>query len=439
MLENHFLEGLMRFGLRAPVFGLALLALPALTLSAGAVPAAGCGSPGALGVSRTVEIDTTGGPGFGFEHYKAYDFLQAKEVVLTFDDGPQKFSTELVLQALAEHCTKAIFFSIGKMALGYPEIIREVAKAGHTIGTHTWSHQSARKAKTFEEAKDEIERGASGVKRALGSGVSPFFRFPALEDTPETLKHLADRNIAVWSTDIDSFDFKPQPPEHLVKTVMAKLEKRGKGIILMHDIHKTTAKAVPLLLAELKDKGYKIVFVKAKSELQTLAEYDASIEKNAKGLPTVGAERPAASVIKTIEGTPPPEEVEAAKPAAAPAPAPKAAAAPAPAAAPTAPQPAAQAPPAPKAEAPKIETAPPASVSVTAPAAPSAAPAPVATVPAPAATASIKTAEDDPPPVYNRSGATPPVSTEVPQAKSAQSSKSISERAKEIWELWFGK
>ena len=94
-----------------------------------------CANPDAIGVSRTVQIDTTGGPGFGTEHYKANDFLQAKEVILTFDDGPQKFTTEAVLAALAEHCTKATFFSIGKMALGYPEIIRAVSKAGHTIGT----------------------------------------------------------------------------------------------------------------------------------------------------------------------------------------------------------------------------------------------------------------------------------------------------------------
>ena len=95
------------------------------------------GNPNALGISRTVEIDTTGGPGFGMEHYKAHDFLAMKEVVLTFDDGPQKIHTEHVLSALSEHCTKATFFSIGKMALGYPEIIRKVSAEGHTVGTHT--------------------------------------------------------------------------------------------------------------------------------------------------------------------------------------------------------------------------------------------------------------------------------------------------------------
>lgn len=301
-----------------------LIALPAVVLPAAAAPTR-CPNENAIGVARTVEIDTTGGPGFGFEHYKAHDFLQQKEVVLTFDDGPQKFATEGVLAALAEHCTKATFFTIGKMALGYPEIIREVAKAGHTIGTHTWSHQAVRKLKTVEEAKSEIERGISAVKRAVGGPIAPFFRFPTLVDSPETIAHLGSRNIAMFSTDIDSFDFKLQPAEHLVKGVMQKLEKSGKGILLMHDIHKNTAKALPLLLSELKAKGFKVVHIRPKAEVQTLAEYDAAIEKDAKGLPQAGSERATSSIVKTIDGdvpaseaSQPPAAAAKAEPAAAP-------------------------------------------------------------------------------------------------------------------------
>ena len=69
-----------------------------------------CDNPNALGVTRVVEIDTTGGPGFGFEHFKAYDFLRDHEVVLTFDDGPWPANTPAVLKALADQCTKAMFF-----------------------------------------------------------------------------------------------------------------------------------------------------------------------------------------------------------------------------------------------------------------------------------------------------------------------------------------
>ena len=261
-----------------------------------------CPNPNALGVSRVVEIDTAAGPGFGFEHYKAYDFLQPKEVVLTFDDGPQKFHTEAVLAALAHHCTKATFFSIGKMALGYPEIIRKVAAEGHTIGTHTWSHALLRKKATAAEAVDEIERGMSAVKRAVGGPIAPLFRYPALQDTPETLAHLQSRNVGIFSTDIDSFDFKIHSGDHFVKSVIDKLEKKGKGIVLMHDIQPATARNVPALLDALKAHGFRIVQIKAKGELATLPEFDTAIESSVKGLPGAGAERPTSAVVRTIEG-----------------------------------------------------------------------------------------------------------------------------------------
>jgi peptidoglycan/xylan/chitin deacetylase (PgdA/CDA1 family) len=296
----------MRWLVRAFFFAF----LSGLSVNAAAEDA--CPRSGTLGVSRTVEIDTTGGPGFGMEHYKAYDFLQDKEVVLTFDDGPQKYSTEAVLKALADECTKATFFSIGKMALGYPEIIREVSKAGHTVGTHTWSHKAIAKLKTFDDGKAEIERGVSAVHRAVGGPIAPFFRFPTLVDTQEAVAYLGKRNIAMFSTDIDSIDYKPQTVDHLVKSVMAKLDKRGKGIVLMHDIHKRTAQALPIILSQLKAKGYKIVHMTAKAPVVTLAEYDEAIEKEAKGLPQVGAERPMSSVVKTVGGTAPKDDAASA-------------------------------------------------------------------------------------------------------------------------------
>lgn len=389
-----------------------LFALPAVVLPAAAAPTR-CPNDNAIGVARTVEIDTTGGPGFGFEHYKAHDFLQQKEVVLTFDDGPQKFATEGVLAALAEHCTKATFFTIGKMALGYPEIIREVAKAGHTIGTHTWSHQAVRKLKTIEEAKSEIERGISAVKRAVGGPIAPFFRFPTLVDSPETIAHLGTRNIAMFSTDVDSFDFKLQPPEQLVKGVMQKLEKSGKGILLMHDIHKNTAKAMPLLLSELKAKGFKIVHIRAKAEVQTLAEYDAAIEKDAKGLPQAGAEKATSSIVKTVEGDVPASEAAqapaAAEAKAQPAAEPKAAvsepAAPAPA-------PTAAAEPAPRTMEPTAAAQDSGSATKASP---------------PATTSSItRNIEED------EAGGTKPV-------EGASDDKSLSLWAKQLWESWFTK
>jgi peptidoglycan/xylan/chitin deacetylase (PgdA/CDA1 family) len=259
-----------------------------------------CANPNALGVARTAEIDTTGGPGFGFEQYKAYDFLEDKEIILTFDDGPQVHTTKAILDALQHHCTKATFFSIGKMALGLPEILRDVVKHGHTVGSHTMTHANLRKMKNPNDGIVEIEKGLSAVKRAAGVPIAPFFRFPYLQDSRESLEHLASRNIAVFSMDVDSFDYKFRNAEQLVKDTMAKLDKKGKGILLMHDIQPVTAKALPGLLDALKAGGYKIVHIKPKAPAATLAEYDALIEKDVKGLPASAAERPTASIVKTV-------------------------------------------------------------------------------------------------------------------------------------------
>lgn len=260
---------------------------------------ASCANPDALGVSRVVEIDTTGGPGFGFEHFKQLDFLTDKEVVLTFDDGPWPGNTPAVLKALAEECTKAVFFPIGKHATYHPEILKQVAAAGHTVGAHTWSHANLNAKKiTEQQAKDEIEKGFSAVKLALGAPPSPFFRFPQLQHGAAAMTYLGSRNIAIFSCDLDSFDFKAGSADQIVQTVMTKVDKQGKGIILMHDFQKHTAEALPTLLHRLKAGGYKVVLMKAKAPLQTLAEYDESLVKDMK-LP-VASSRPLGNVVQTV-------------------------------------------------------------------------------------------------------------------------------------------
>jgi peptidoglycan/xylan/chitin deacetylase (PgdA/CDA1 family) len=256
-----------------------------------------CGNAGAIGVARVVEIDTAGGPGFGFEQFKAYDFLRDHEVVLTFDDGPWPGNTLAVLKALADQCTKALFFPIGKHAMWHPEILKQVAAAGHTVGSHTWSHVDLSKL-TFDQAKEEFEKGASAVQAALGTSEASFFRFPGLRNPPEMLAYLGTRNIGIFSTDMDSFDFKIRKPEQVVVSVMTKLNKRGKGIVLLHDFQHSTSLALPELLAQLKAGGYKIVQVKSKDPLKTLAAYDEAIAKEFGG-GTVSA-RPVSGIVRTV-------------------------------------------------------------------------------------------------------------------------------------------
>lgn len=286
------------------VLGFALVISASVAASGGAWAQANgapaCSNPSALGVARTVEIDTTGGPGFGFEHFKQHDFLRNKEVLLTFDDGPWPVNTPAVLKALADECVKATFFPVGKHATYYPEILKQVAEAGHTIGSHTWSHQNlAKKNMTKEQALEEIEKGVSAVAISLGTAPAPFFRFPALQHPPELVTYLGERNIGMFSTDLDSFDFKARKPEQVINTIMAKLKKFGKGIVLMHDFQHVTAEAVPELLSKLKAEGYKIVHMRAKDPVKTIAQYDELVKKDQK-LPTV-SQRPTASVVRTVD------------------------------------------------------------------------------------------------------------------------------------------
>jgi len=255
-------------------------------------------NPAPLGIARTVEIDTTGGPGFGFAQFKAYDFLRDGEVVLTFDDGPWPGNTPAVLKALAAQCTKAVFFPIGKHAMWHPEILKQVAAAGHTIGSHTWSHLDLSKLPA-DQAKDEIEKGISAIRVALGQPEAPLFRFPELRHAPELISYLGTRNVGIFSTDVDSFDFKIHKPEGVIASVLTKLKKNGKGIVLMHDFQHATSIALPELLVQLRAGGYKIVQVKTKEPVTTITAYDQQLEKEL-GRATANV-RAISSVVRTIE------------------------------------------------------------------------------------------------------------------------------------------
>jgi peptidoglycan/xylan/chitin deacetylase (PgdA/CDA1 family) len=249
-----------------------------------------------------VQIDTTGGPAFGTEHFKQYDFLRDKEIVLTFDDGPWPGNTPMVLKALQDNCTKATFFEIGEHATWAPELSKELAAAGMTIGSHTWSHKDLAKnpyASDIEQAKQEIEMGVSAVHMAVDGPIAPFFRFPDLQMPPDLLTYLGTRNIATFSTDIDTYDFKIRKPDEVIKSVMTKLAKNGKGILLMHDFQHATAEAMPELLSQLKAAGYKVVHMVPKAPVTTLANYDDMVRAQDK-FSSSNNTRPQSTVIQTI-------------------------------------------------------------------------------------------------------------------------------------------
>jgi peptidoglycan/xylan/chitin deacetylase (PgdA/CDA1 family) len=225
---------------------------------------------GTLGVSRTIEVDTTGGPWFGAPHGDP-NFLAPGEVVLTFDDGPSPNDTREVLAALAKQCTKATFFMVGEMAVLHPEIVKEVADQGHTIGTHTWSHPNMARL-SLPEVTHEVEATFDVVQKASSQPVAPFFRYPYLSSSKITEDYFKGRNIGQFAIDIDSSDWRVRSSAPVIARVMAGLKARGRGIILMHDIHKWTADAVPTLLEKLKAGGYKVVQLKPKLPVELVAD-----------------------------------------------------------------------------------------------------------------------------------------------------------------------
>lgn len=230
-----------------------------------------------LGVSRIIEVDTHGGHLFGFQ-YGAPDYLQPGEVILTFDDGPSRAHTPAVLDALDAYCTRATFFMVGRMAVADPQMAREVARRGHTIGTHTWSHRNLRSLGP-SRAKAEIELGVSAVSKVLGTPVAPFFRFPYLSDPKTMIGYLRERDFGVFSIDVDSADFRTRSPTEMRRRVLRLLEEKGKGILLFHDIQTSTARGIKDLLGEIKARGYKVVHLVPKEPAKTTAEFDEAAER----------------------------------------------------------------------------------------------------------------------------------------------------------------
>ena len=268
--------------------------MPVHAAEVGPQVAACATNPNVLGLSRMVEVDAAGGPLFGRVNNGGYDFLHDGEVVLTFDDGPLRPHTLAVLKALDAHCTKATFFMVGRMAVADPEMVQEVASRGHTVGAHTWSHAKLQ-GLSSDKAKDEIELGFSAVAQALHGPIAPFFRFPYLRPSPAAMDYLKSRDIASFTIDVDSRDFRTRDGDAVKRTVLAQLAGARKGILLFHDIQPSTAHALAGILDELKQRGFKVVHLVPKQTATTLPEYDAQADRLIAQRKGIAAKEPLAS------------------------------------------------------------------------------------------------------------------------------------------------
>jgi len=240
----------------------AALAIAVAAFAPDVASAAPCpGRANALGTARTMTVDPREYPRIGTMQYTNTLPLEDKEVILTFDDGPMPPYTNRVLDILAEHCVKATFFIIGRMARGYPDLLKRILADGHTVGTHSQNHVLAFDRMPLHAVQREVEDGIASVAQALGKreAVAPFFRIPGLLRAPQVEGYLQHRTLTTWSADIAGDDWKHITASEVVRRVMERLAEKGKGIVLLHDIQPATALALPELLRDLKAQGYRIV------------------------------------------------------------------------------------------------------------------------------------------------------------------------------------
>ena len=242
----------------------------AIILSLGLIPfaAAGApcpGNPDALGTARVLAVDAASTPQVGRKEFPTTLPLQRKELVLTFDDGPWPTTTPKILAALKHECVLATFFLIGRNVAAHPELAREELAEGHSLGHHTFSHPLLnRMAPAAAEA--EIDRGIAEDEFTLygkrrNDPTTPFFRFPGFASSPALIEWLNQRGIVVFGADVWASDWLPMTPAQELQLILRRIDRIGRGIVLLHDIKAQTAAMLPEFLRELKRRGYRIVHI----------------------------------------------------------------------------------------------------------------------------------------------------------------------------------
>jgi peptidoglycan/xylan/chitin deacetylase (PgdA/CDA1 family) len=205
--------------------------------------------------------------------------VQPKQVILTFDDGPHPLMTPLVAAALKSAETKGMFFTLGQAAKRSPWVTQDLARDGHVIANHSFSHpymgpleackgEDCRKSwVTEKEAIFELQKTHQLLFDVVG-GVEPFVRFPFGARTKGLGEFLKANGLGEFFWNVDSEDWKfSHSNEEILDRMMAQVEKDQRGIILMHDIHRRTAEIVPELLNRLAKGGYTVVLLRAEDSL----------------------------------------------------------------------------------------------------------------------------------------------------------------------------
>jgi peptidoglycan/xylan/chitin deacetylase (PgdA/CDA1 family) len=237
-------------------------------------------------LSRVVAVAPSNGPIYGGQNTGdapgAPFALNAKEVVLTFDQGPHSAYTKYILDILDHHCVKATFFFTGSAALANPGAVRDVSQRGHTLAAGPWSASATFDNIAFEAAKDQIEKGLTAVAKASNAPVAPFFRVAATGIAPDVLSYFRERGVSLIYFDVAAGDGDSGlTATKLANRTLARIEAAGKGVIQFHDTKKVTVDALDSILVNLKLGGYKVVHIVPAASFTPRDEYLAGLAKTA--------------------------------------------------------------------------------------------------------------------------------------------------------------
>jgi peptidoglycan/xylan/chitin deacetylase (PgdA/CDA1 family) len=188
-----------------------------------------------------------------------------KQLALTYDDGPNDPHTLRLLEVLAKHNARATFFLIGRHAEDRPDLVREIARAGHVIGNHTFSHPLLT-FKSISEVRGELLRCQAVLHDAIGKH-SNLFRPPFGGRRPAVLRVSRDLGLSPIMWNVTGYDW-DAPPSAVIEKKVAK-QIRGGDVILLHDgghqqmgaDRSQTIQATDHLIAKYQSEGYEFVTI----------------------------------------------------------------------------------------------------------------------------------------------------------------------------------
>lgn len=201
-------------------------------------------------------------------------------VALTFDDGPDEYTDEL-LDTLNAHGAAATFYLLGSKVEDHTATVERMADEGHEVGNHTWDHPEL-PTLSVEEIQEQMERTDEAIAEVTGE--APETMRPPYGELDETVRQTVDHPMLLW--DVDTLDWQSLDPEAV--TDVAVEETAEGSVVLFHDVHETTVEAMPYVLKELDKQGFTFVTVEQLFDGQELEPGTAHDHARPDGGPEYG-------------------------------------------------------------------------------------------------------------------------------------------------------